>query len=68
MKRGKNMNSIRKYRIEKGYKLDQLANLVGISIGYMCHLERGSRENPSYTVMKKISKVLNKSISEIFED
>lgn len=68
MKRGKNMNNIRKYRIEKGYKLDQLANLVGISIGYMCHLERGSRENPSYTVMKKISKVLNKSISEIFED
>lgn len=62
------MNNIRKYRIEKGYSLEELANLVDISIGYMCHLERGSRDNPSYAVMKKVSKALNKSISEIFQD
>ena len=62
------MNNIRKYRIEKGYSLEELANLVDISIGYMCHLERGSRDNPSYIVMKKVSKALNKSISEIFQD
>lgn len=62
------MNNIRKYRIEKGYKLEELAELVGLSTGYICHLERGSRKNPSYEVMKKISLVFNKIISEIFED
>lgn len=62
------MNNIRKYRIERGYTLEKLAEMVGVSIGYICHLEKGSRKNPSYEVMKKISEVFNKSISEIFED
>lgn len=62
------MNNIRMYRIKKGYSLEELANLADISIGYMCHLERGSRDNPSYAVMKKVSKALDKSISEIFQD
>ena len=62
------MNNIRKYRIEKGYTLEYFAQLSGVSTGYMCHLEKETRKNPSYTVMKKISFALNKSISEIFED
>lgn len=61
------MNNIRKYRIEMGYKLKYFADLVGISSGYLCHLERGNRNNPSYSVMKKIAINLNKSISEIFD-
>ncbi len=60
------MNNIRKYRIEKGYKLQELAELVGISTGYMCHLEKGSRNNPAYEIMKKIAKIFDKSIEEIF--
>lgn len=40
-------NNIRKYRKEKGMKLGQMANKVGISIGYLCHLEKGTRNNPS---------------------
>lgn len=62
------MNYIRKYRNERGYTLEKLAEMVGVSTGYICHLEKGSRTNPSYEVMKKISEVFNKSISEIFED
>ncbi len=62
------MNNIRKYRIEKGYTLEKFAELVGVSTGYICHLEKGTRKNPSYEVMKKISERFNKSISEIFED
>ena len=61
------MNNIKKYRKEKGYNLKYVASLVGISTSYLCHLENGNRNNPSYSVMKKISLVLNKSISEIFD-
>lgn len=59
-------NKIKKIREEKGMTLVKLAEISGISVGYLCHLERGSRRNPSIVVMEKISKSLNKSISEIF--
>lgn len=59
-------NNIKKLRIEKGYTLIELANKVGISSGYLCHLENGSRKNPSINTMEKIAGALNKSIAEIF--
>lgn len=59
-------NRIREYRKEKGMKLEELANKVGISIGYLCHLERGSRVNPSIQIMEKIAKILEKNVAEIF--
>lgn len=62
------MNNIKKFRKEKNYTLRKLAELVGISSGYLCHLEKGTRENPSYKVMLKISKTLGKNIEEIFNN
>lgn len=59
-------NQIKKIRKEKGLTLLELSNLSGISVGYLCHLERGTRNNPSIYVMEKISKALEKSITEIF--
>ncbi len=59
-------NRIKIIREEKGMTLFHLANLAGISSGYLCHLENGTRSNPSLEVMKKISKALNKSITEVF--
>ena len=59
-------NQIKKIRDEKGLTLVKLSDLSGISVGYLCHLEKGSRSNPSIDVMEKISKALNKSITEIF--
>lgn len=59
-------NYIRQYRKEKGLRLKDLSTLTGISNGYLSHLETGSRKNPSYETMKKISIALNKDISEIF--
>ena len=38
----------------------------GISVGYLCHLEKGTRNNPSLEVMEKIAKALNKSVAEVF--
>ena len=59
-------NKIKKYRIERGLTLKELAEKCGISAGYLCHLEKGNRDNPSTEVMENIAIVLNKSIPEIF--
>lgn len=59
-------NRMKKIRIEKGITLSNLSKITGVSIGYLCHLEQGSRKNPSIEVMDKIAKALNKSVSEVF--
>ena len=60
------MNNIKKYRKEKEMKLEELAKMVGVSTGYLCHLEKGTRRNPSIDVMERIAKVLNKTIADVF--
>ena len=59
-------NQVKKVRQEKGITLVKLSEISGVSVGYLCHLEKGSRKNPSLETMGKISKALNKSIAEIF--
>ena len=59
-------NKIEILRKEKGITLAELARLTGLSAGYLCHLEKGSRNNPSLEVMEKIAKALNRSVVEIF--
>ena len=46
--------------------LKDLADRVGISVGYLSHLETGSRDNPSKDVMERIAWALDSSIPEIF--
>lgn len=59
-------NKIRLIREEKGMTLLKLSSLSKVSVGYLCHLELGTRTNPSLEVMERISKALNKSIAEVF--
>lgn len=59
-------NEIRKYRKEIGMNLEEMAKKVGISTGYLCHLEKGTRKNPSTKIMEDIAKTLGKTIIEIF--
>ena len=59
-------NQIKKVREEKGLTLLKLSDLSGVSVGYLCHLEKGSRSNPSIEVMEKIAEALNKTIAEVF--
>ena len=59
-------NRIKQIRLKKGMSLIELAEKSEISAGYLCHLEKGSRKNPSVIIMKKISKALGKSITEVF--
>lgn len=57
---------IKLYRKQKALTLQELSMLTGISVGYLCHLENGTRKNPSIQMMKKISSALDIPISEIF--
>lgn len=59
-------NKIKKYRKSQNMTLRDLSDRTGISAGYLSHLERGSRDNPSKEVMEKIAFALNSSIPEIF--
>lgn len=59
-------NRMKQIRKEKGITLTDLANKTGISIGYLSHLENGTRKNPSIEIMDKISKALNESVWDVF--
>ena len=59
-------NRIKYFREQQGLTLLKLAQITNISIGYLSHLENGGRNNPSFTIMSKISTALNKNITDIF--
>lgn len=59
-------NRMREIRKETGITLEKLSMKTGISIGYLSHLERGTRENPTICVMEKIAYALGKSMAEVF--
>ena len=59
-------NKLKKIRKESGMTLKKLSEMTGVSSGYLCHLEKGSRKNPSIEIMNRISSALNRTITEIF--
>ena len=61
-------NKIKETRVKQGLTLMKLAEITGISTGYICHLEKGTRKNPSAQMMEKIAIALNKSVYELFFD
>jgi transcriptional regulator with XRE-family HTH domain len=60
------MNRIEHYRKQKKLTILDLAINSNLSVGYICHLEKGTRNNPSYKTMTKIAIALDKSIEDIF--
>lgn len=61
-------NRIREFRKQMGLTLYDLAKMTNISPGYLCHLEKGTRTNPSSNVMNAISKALKRNVYEVFFD
>ena len=57
---------LKKYRKDLGLTMQELSDRTGISVGYICHLENGTRSNPSIETMEKIAKELNRTILEVF--
>lgn len=60
------MNNMQLFRKQQNLTLSELSNITGLSSGYLSHLEKGTRSNPSHIVMEKISNALGKSISDTF--
>lgn len=59
-------NNMRNIRNNRDMTLERLSELTGISVGYLCHLEKGTRSNPSMQVMELIAMGLGSSVTEIF--
>lgn len=59
-------NRMQKIRKTKGITLTGMSQITGISVGYLSHLENGTRKNPSIEMMDKIAKALGKSVSDVF--
>lgn len=61
-----NKNNLKKIRMEQQLTIRELSEISGVSMGYICHLELGTRNNPSKAVMQKIAEALGKNVIEIF--
>lgn len=59
------MNMLREKREQAGLTLEELAQSTGYSIGFLSHLENGSR-NPSMDTMRVLASALDSKVSEIF--
>ena len=59
-------NQMRILRIAKNMTLEELSEKTGLSAGYLCHLEKGSRRNPSMNVMEIIAIGLGESVADVF--
>lgn len=60
------VNKMYGIRKQKKITLAQIAKKTGISIGYLSHLENGTRNNPSIEIMNKIADALETSVTEAF--
>lgn len=57
---------LRKYRLEKGFSQESFAEKTQLDRTYISGLERGKR-NPSFLIIRRISKVLEISEQRLFE-
>ncbi|RKP54466.1 helix-turn-helix domain-containing protein [Cohnella endophytica] len=64
VKLGKNLKSIRNSR---GYSLDKVADLTGVSKAMLAQIERGE-SNPSISIIWKIANGLHLSFTSLIED
>ena len=57
--------NIKSLRIKKNISQTELAKRVNLSAGYLCHLENGTRLNPSLKVLNDIASVLGVDVKEL---
>ncbi|MBE6066130.1 MAG: helix-turn-helix transcriptional regulator [Clostridium lundense] len=60
--------NIKKIRESKGLGLNELARLAGVNASYLSALERGEKENPTVTTLKKIADALEVTIDELMKE
>ena len=58
-------NTLREHRKQQGYTLTQLASKVGVTPGFISHIERGIRV-PRLETAQKLANALDCTIDELF--
>ena len=56
---------LKEIRRKKGYSLEKVSNLTGISTSHLNYIENGSKE-PSFSIMIRISLALNVDLKELY--
>ncbi|KHF38145.1 helix-turn-helix domain-containing protein [Halalkalibacter okhensis] len=56
---------VKKYRLEKGYSLSELAEKAGVAKSYLSSIERNIQSNPSIQFLEKISSVLGVTVEHL---
>lgn len=57
---------IRQKREEKGYTIDMLAKLAGMSKGHLSRIERGETD-PSITTLSRVAIALKVKVEELYK-
>ena len=57
---------IRQKREEKGYTIDKLAKLAGMSKGHLSRIERGETK-PTITTLSRVAIALKVKVEELYE-
>lgn len=58
---------IRKLREAQPMTQEQLAQKAGVTQGYIGHLERGLKKNPSLPILRKLAKALDVPVGRLLE-
>jgi XRE family transcriptional regulator of biofilm formation len=61
-------DNIKKLREQKGLSINALANICNISPGYLSDLEKNNKQNPSTSMLEKISSVLGVSAQTLLKE
>lgn len=59
-------NKLKMRRIELGLNVQELAELSGLSTGYISNLENEQKVNPSKETMEKIANSLYTTVADLF--
>ncbi len=57
-------DKLKRLRKEKGYSLNELSKVTGISKSYLSLIERNIQRNPSLEIMGKLAKTLEVDVKE----
>ncbi|GAE34509.1 helix-turn-helix domain-containing protein [Halalkalibacter akibai] len=59
---------VKKYRLEKGLSLSELAERAGVAKSYLSSIERNIQSNPSIQFLEKISSVLGVTVEVLLNE
>ena len=60
-------NNLKKIRAEKGYPLEKVARLAGLSLNTIVKIENGVNQNPTIDTLSKIAKALEVGVDDLIQ-